>query len=267
MQLIDRVSVILLAVAGYEGGPLSISELSRQARLPKAATHRIAESLTLAGMLFRDEDKRYRLGALTMELGMLAVARQDVRVAALPALHDLRDETGETATLSLRIGFERVYLLQVESQQGVRRKVELDHRYPLYAGASGRAILAALSPEDMERYFREVVIAAVTPHTVVDHEELRAKLEEVRRLGYAASRGERDACAAAVAAPVRGLGGHVVGAISVAAPIMRLSRNKALEYGPLVRARATQLSREIGSRDPRDATVRRLTQATGRRAS
>ncbi|HZV50396.1 MAG TPA: IclR family transcriptional regulator [Candidatus Dormibacteraeota bacterium] len=243
MQAVQRVADILLAFSGQEE-PIGVSELGRRVGLPKSVTYRIAEALTRSGLLAREEaNRRYRLGARAIELGILAAGRQDLRTLARPFLHELGQATGETAILSLRVGWQRIYVDQVESPQEVRKAIEIGKRCPLYAGASGRAILSAFDDEELDRYLREVQREQLTPRTLVDEVALRQAVEEGRRQGCCVSFGERDRWTASVATPLRGLGGHVIGALSVGGPVFRFTDEAVLRFVPLVRSAGIQLSR------------------------
>jgi DNA-binding IclR family transcriptional regulator len=245
MQLVQRVSDVLLAFSDLEE-PVGVSELGRKVGLPKSAAHRIAEALTRSGLLARDEaSRRYRLGARAAELGILAASRQDVRALARPFLHELSQRTGETAILSLSTGWQRVYVDQVESTQEVRRTVEVGKRCPLYAGASGRAILSGFDDGELDRYLREVPLERLTPSTLVDAGELREAVARGRRDGFCVSYGERDRWTASVATPLRGVGGRVIGAISVGGPVFRFTPEAIGQFAPLVRSAGGTLSRRL----------------------
>jgi DNA-binding IclR family transcriptional regulator len=183
---------------------------------------------------------------MALELGLAALGHSDVRTAALPIMQELTARTRETTTLSLLAGRERFYAAQVESPQQVRMTIEIGRRCPLYAGASGRAILAFLDPADLEVFLEETPLDPLTESTITDPVRLRGELERARALGYAASSGERDAWAAAVAAPVRARGGRVIGSISVCGPGSRLGEKEFSSLGAAVSAAAARLSDELG---------------------
>lgn len=235
---------MLLALA--EAPTRSLTEIARAVDLPKTTTHRVLGALARTGLVARDgEDSRYHLGPEAVSLGLAAIGGPDLRTTAIPIMLDLRDRTRETITLSLRVGWERVYIAQEESAQDVRMTVEHGRRYPLFAGASGRAILAFLPAAELDEYLSSVALTPLTSKTITDPVRLRAELGCVRELGYAASFGERDASAASVAAPIRGFRGRAIGSLSVCGPVTRFDSARADELGALAHHAAEQLSGQI----------------------
>jgi DNA-binding IclR family transcriptional regulator len=247
MESAQRISSVLLEFASGEP-TLGVSEIARRLSLPKSAVHRTVTALCGTGLLRRESQAaRYRLGPRALELGLTAIGHLDVRSTALTALTELTARTRETTTLSLRAGRQRFYAAQVESPQDIRMTVEIGRRCPLYAGASGRAILAFLDEAEIEEYLAATPLTALTPATITDPVRLRAQLDAVRKAGYASSAGERDAWAAGVAAPVRGREAQVVGSISVCGPLGRFSAAVVRQHGEAVKAAAAQLSAELAA--------------------
>ena len=240
------VDVLLL----FADGPstLGVSRIARELGLSKAVVHRILQSLTARGMTaYEPSSREYRLGPAIAALGARALRESDLRSAALEVLRRLGDETGETATLTSPVPNGRVYLHQVEGVHEIKMTVELGRRFPLHAGSSGKCMLAFLPAAEQDRVLSGR-LDALTPHTVVDPVALRAELAEIRARGYAASAGERQADAASVAAPVFGLSGDVIGAISVCGPRYRLTADFAERVAPQVVTAATQISKRMGWR-------------------
>lgn len=238
MQTVERALGILVAFTEKDG-PLGVSEIARTLDLPKSAVHRILGTLTNTGFVERDEPGgRYRLGPRAIDLGMVAMGTADVRAIALPIMQDVSRRTGETVTMSMLVGHERVYVSQVESANQVRMTVRVGARYPLYAGASGRAILAAFADSEREAYLGSVELRPLTDRTIVSRAQLERELQRARDLGYSASAGERDPWAAAVAAAVVTNRGRVLGSLSVCGPRARFGRREVEAYGAEVRSAA-----------------------------
>ncbi|MBO0801580.1 MAG: IclR family transcriptional regulator [Nocardiopsaceae bacterium] len=240
-----RVADVLLL---FTDGPstLGVTRISRELGLSKAVVHRILRSLMTRGMIaYVPSSREYRLGPAIAALGARALRESDLRSAALGVLRRLRDETGETATLTSHVLDGRVYLDQFEGRHEIKMTVELGRRFPLHAGSSGKCMLAFLPAAEQERVLAGR-LDALTPDTITDPVALRAELARVHARGHAVSAGERQADAGSVAAPVFGLSGDVVGAISVCGPRYRLTADFAERIAPQVRAAASQISRRMG---------------------
>ena len=251
----ERTLDIMLAFL-REGRELGISELSRTVRLPKATVHRLVHVLVSRGFLARDPaTARYRVGLTPFRLGNLFLAQTHVRQVALPVIHDLARQTGETVNLNLVVDRHRICIEKAESPHDIRHAVELGRPLPLYAGASGKVLLAHLPEEEIE-----AVIAAgihrLTARTIVDPARLRRSLAEIRRRGYAVTSDERVAGASAVSAPIRNGTGRVVAGLTVSGPTYRFTAERVRSFTTLVRQGAREISAALGYGPARIPRVR-----------
>jgi DNA-binding IclR family transcriptional regulator len=245
MQTVERAMAVL-SVIGAEKAPLGVTEIARSLDLPKSAVHRTLGTLVDTGFVEKDdESSRYCLGPRAIDLGMAAIGNPDIRVAAVPVLEQLTEGTQETTTLSVLVGRHRLYVSQIEAPRTVRMTVKVGVRFPLYAGASGKAILSFLPASRREAYLAGVALEPLTPDTITSREQLEQEIERVREAGYAVSFGERDRWAAAVAAPVVTSHGTVVGSISVCGPRARFGADEIARYGGAVVEAAHLLSEQI----------------------
>jgi DNA-binding IclR family transcriptional regulator len=68
--------------------------------------------------------------------------------------------------------------------------------------AGGKAVLAFLSRERLEAYFRHTVLERFTVRSLLSREEVEQELEQTRERGYAVNHAEYQPEVMAVAAPV-----------------------------------------------------------------
>ncbi len=248
---VRRAADVLIALT--DRPDVGVTELSRRFGWSKSVAHRVLTTLTESGLLTLDPaTHRYALGPAGLRLGLAALARADVHRLAVPHLHALRKRTGETATLTLLSGDTRLYVDQVESTHAVRQSIQVGSRAPLYVGGSSKAILAFLPPHHRERILASAAGASRADGSPIDVAALRAELEVIRSIGYAISQAERLVGATSVAAPIFDAKGQVVGSMSVAGVTVRQDRQALELLGPIVRAEASALSRELGWAPPRD---------------
>jgi DNA-binding IclR family transcriptional regulator len=85
-----------------------------------------------------------------------------------------------------------------------------------------------------------------TEHTITDAEALRSELAAIRSRGYAIDDEEIEVGLRCVAAPIRDHSGHVTAAISVAAPVQRMTKKNIQATIPTVVAAAEAISRRLG---------------------
>jgi IclR family transcriptional regulator, acetate operon repressor len=219
---VERALDVLSLFAGEGVRTLGVTEIAEALGISKAVVHRILSSFRVKGYIEYDEDsRRYRLGSKILTLGLSYLDRLDVQEEARDALRELSRRTGETATLSVRTGWNRVYVDQVTPPRDIKMVVQLGSSFPLHAGASSKALLAFLPTELQDAYVSRGPLEQLTDLTVVDEQTLRGQLVEIRERGYAVSLGERQAGAGSVAAPIIAHDGTAVAVVSVCGPVER----------------------------------------------
>jgi DNA-binding IclR family transcriptional regulator len=176
----------------HEKPVLTFDEIRGRCRFPASTLYRFLENLTRAGLLrLNPSTKEYRLGALFIRLGQVAQKGTPLLELCYPLMRRLSSETGESVILSIREGREKLCVSCVESERRPIRYVPRPGSVaPLHVGASGRAILAFVSQEEMKDLVDNGRLAAVTPKTVTDKAELKNRLVRIREDGYDYSEGE-----------------------------------------------------------------------------
>ena len=108
-------------------------------------------------------------------------------------------------------------------------------------------MLAALTPEQLERFWRAPSSRRFTPKSITGAEPLRREIAEVRRAGHGHRRRRiRRRVALRGAAGARFFSGQVIGAIGISGPVWRLSIEALQKRARIVRAAADRLSAEFG---------------------
>lgn len=249
MMSVERATELLHLFSETDSADLGVTEIAKQLDLSKAVVHRLLTSLRGREFVVLDEvTRRYRLGTGSLLLGLAALERLDVRGLARPAIEALSEQTGETATLSIRSGNQRIYVDQCTPAREVKMTVRIGNPWPLHAGASSKAFLAFLPPDQIDEYLAND-LDKVTDATVVDPADVRRDLEATRTRGYAASFSERLAGAASVAAPIFDHGGDVVGVMSVCGPRERF-QPAADESAAVLMTATRDVSRKLGYKPP-----------------
>lgn len=243
---VQRAASVLALFTQPEHASLGITEIASELDLSKAVVHRLLTSLKDSELVEADpKTRRYRLGPMALALGLAYLANVDLRDRARPVLERLSEVTGETATLSLRQRWTRLYIDQVNPASEVRMTVPIGRPFPLHAGSSSKAFLAFLSEAEQDEFFATQHLEALTGSTVVDEAALRKDLALTLRRGYARSAGERLSGAQSVAAPVFDHQGEVVGVVSVCGPAERFGSTwEAAAEQLLIGTR--ELSRQLG---------------------
>jgi DNA-binding IclR family transcriptional regulator len=246
IQSLERAFGILEEVARNREG-INLSELSKRVGLHNSTTFHLVKTMVMLGYIEQSKDsKRYRVGRRLFTLAASALDEIELVNLATPVLEGLTRATGECSHFAIRSGDDIVVLaktagagmFQMVDRAGVVR--------PAHCTALGKVLLAALTPEQVERYLAAHELRRFTPKTIVEREALLRELKEVRRTGIGFDDGEFDAEARCVAVPVRDFTGQVAGAIGLSGPIWRLSIQALQEKAQQVREAAADLSRELG---------------------
>ena len=239
-------AVRLLKMFSEGEAEIGVTSLSRRLGVAKSTVYRLASTLVAEGMLEQNpETEKYRLGIALFALGALVRQRMDLSNEGRPYIFDLREATNETVHLAVLDQAEIMYVYDLESTQAIRMRANLGARRPALCTAEGRAILAFHPPELVEPLLREG-FRPRTPKTETAPDVLRARLAEVRELGYAREDEQSELGMRSIAAPVRDSSGLVVGAVGMAGPLQRLSNETLARYAPLVVETANVISIRLG---------------------
>lgn len=244
---VERAADVLLYFTQVGSATLGVTDIAVALGLSKAAVHRLLASLRSRGLIALDEEtRRYSLGPAALVLGLACLDRLDVRRIAAAEMNALSAQTQETVTLSVRTGDTRVYVEQVTPAREIIMSVSIGVPFPLHAGASSKAFLAFLPPDEVETYLAHK-LPKLTPATVTDARRLRRELKEIRAGGWAKSFEERQSGAASVAAPVFDHAGVPAAVVSVCGPVDRFRSEVDTCVDRLLAATA-RMSTQLGFR-------------------
>jgi DNA-binding IclR family transcriptional regulator len=236
----------LLDLYTTERRELSLSEFAAETGFNKTTTYRLLQTLVAVGWLVRSASGGYRLGTRLLVLGAIARADLDLRGEALPLMHQLADELGDTAFLMVPGQQGAVIIETVVGANPVQVNGLTPGSVLPYHVAAGPVVLAAFSP-DVEASVLATHHEQFTARTAVTKAELRAKFQETREQGYALSLEDYIDGVAAVGAPIFGVDGVAVAALSVGGPINRFADGLRERTTALVVELADTLSGRINA--------------------
>lgn len=229
-----------------EHSELGVTELGRKLDVHKATASRLIATLAERGFVERDPiSEKYRLGFGLISLAGAAVGGNDLVRAARPILDDLAERTHETVNLGVLSGESVVYIDQVTGTRSIVSVSWVGQRTPLHCTSNGKVLLAYATDAERERML-SMPLTRLTPRTITDLRKLRAQLAEVRARGYAQTLEELEEGLNAVAAPVRGMSGDVIAALSVSGPAFRMRAVDLPRFGKLTAEAALAVSRRLG---------------------
>ena len=114
----------------------------------------------------------------------------------------------------------------------------------------GRVLLAALPPDELDRYLTGAKLEAWTERTTTDPERLSAALDETRQRGWALVDQELEIGLRSVAAPIRRGARHDRGAQRLLGRLARLARRPAPADPAPARHTANTISNALTQQGP-----------------
>jgi len=227
---------------------VSLTELAALAGVPRGAVQRITHTLKALGYLRQHPRTRaYTLSGRMLDFGHTVLATDRLRERAYPVLEALNRSTGETVNLMEMEGDEIVYVARFPSVHAVSVDLHVGSRLPAFCTAAGRAMLARLDPAAATTRLARMTRKPMTSRTVTDVAELKRRLADVRRQGYALNDQEAFVGDISVAAALVDADGETVGAINIAVPSPRWRVDDVRrKLAPQVVATARDISAELG---------------------
>lgn len=218
---VDRALSILVAIEAAETGSLSLAELAGATLLYKSTLLRLLVSLERGALVVRRADQRYGLGPFAFRLGKSFEAHNPIEQRLAPIMRDLVEQGTESPSFHVRHdATRRLCLARLDSRHSTLDRVRAGDLLPIDRGAAGRILLAYGE--------HGAATAPDVPRTMV-------------------SQGERDPLCGAVAAPVFGARGELIGALSLSGPLDRFSPESIARMSELLLAAADQASQALGA--------------------
>nr|WP_156876530.1 IclR family transcriptional regulator [Microbacterium luticocti] len=248
-QAIARAAALLRLVTASGSDGVTVSELARTAELTRPTTHRLLSALRHEGLV--DQDERTGLwmpGPELFLMGNVAAARYDITEIARDIVRSLAVRTEESAFLSVRRGDETVCLVHEEGSFPIRSFVLHEgSRFPLGVASAGLAILAFLSPHDVDAYFERHPELPDRYGEAHSERRLRRRLGETTERGYSLNPGLIVEGSYGIGAAVFTREGHPQWALSLNGVEFRFGPDRLPELGRTLLAHAHQLTSRIAS--------------------
>lgn len=218
----------------------AMTELAQQVGLHKSTVHRMLATLEEKGFIERDPSTdRYQLGLMVWELSANLAETNDQSMMWQKEMERLRDQLGETVSIYVRSGVERIRIQSVQSNEPVRRVAPVGARFPLYAGASSKILIAYASGDEQQAIWTH---ESWQLREELKMERYQSELCEVLEQGYAVSFEERESGVAAISVPIFDREGLIIAALAVSGPSGRLTLESMREYAPIMQSAAKRMS-------------------------
>jgi DNA-binding IclR family transcriptional regulator len=243
-QTISRAIHVLRLIAAHAPEGMRLVDVASQMALERPTAHRLLKALTVEGMVVQDAGtRRYGLGPLLFELGILATHHFNLKDVAQPVVAQLAEATGDTAFLFLRSGHDAVCISRIQGSYPIQTpSVPVGSRQPLGVSAGGLALLAALPESEIA-----AVIKAVAPrlgaYGDLDADNVLELCGLAKLSGYAVTGNHAVPGVRAIGLPIFNAAKSPVAAITVAATHTRMTDQRIAAILPKLKQAARELTR------------------------
>jgi IclR family transcriptional regulator, KDG regulon repressor len=230
--------------------PHGVSEIARALAIDRATTHRLLRVLVANEFVQQDSvTRQYRCTTRLVELSGELLAQLDLPQRAQPYIHELVQQTGQSAHLAVlarRSLRWAVYVADEKSASHVQVDVRVGEMSPTHCTAVGKALIAYQPDTALRKLTARGRLESYTVNTVTHIETLLNHLAQVRRRGYAVDDEEFHLNIRCVGAPVRGNDGQVVASLGISGIATDLPKSSITEFANAVIGQADGLSHAIG---------------------
>lgn len=249
IQALDRGLAVLSALARDGGGTLS--DLSMRLGMPASTAHRVLATLEKHGFVDIDEQTQtWRVGLEAFRVGSAFMQRTNLLEVGRSSMRALMEQTGETANMGILDADHVVFIGQVETHNPIRAFHRPGSRGPMHASGIGKALLAAMPPDDVHKLLTRTGLQKFAPHTLTAPEDLLKDLEKTRQRGWSFDDEERFEGMSCVAAVIYDGFGEPVAGISISGPSARFAQASLPALGQAVKAAAAEVTDRIGGHLP-----------------
>ncbi|MHB0884516.1 MAG: IclR family transcriptional regulator [Bacillota bacterium] len=226
--------------------PVGVREAARSVDMSKSVIQRTLQCLEESGISTVTADGRYKIGPKLYGLAAAALSRFEMRDAARAVMQEMWHRCQEGVYFALLDGYELVFVDKIDSLHPIQYVLPLGQRTMLHVGAAGKAALAALPADEVDRLISEKGLAKQTVRTIGDRARLLAELARTRQQGYAFSMGERIIGAVGIAAPILNAVGKPVGSFVITIPESRFEQAAENDLAKVVMWGAKRMSTSLG---------------------
>jgi IclR family transcriptional regulator, pca regulon regulatory protein len=235
----------VLRAFSKEHPEMTLSQVASATQLSAATARRCLHTLVDLGYAAK-RGKLFLLRPAVVAFASAYIESMNLEQIVRPYLQDVRDKTGDSSSLAVLSETDILYLVHVSTNRMVRVPCTVGTRFAAYPTSLGRALLAFLSKEALEDYFRKVRLTALTEKTVTSKSVLRNILGKVREERFAAIEDELDYGVVSVAVPIFNADNEVIAAVNCSTSTARTDKTEMIESRlPILREAARTIEIEL----------------------
>lgn len=242
---VDRALTFLETLAKSNRG-MTLADIARKLRLPKSSAHCILLTLERRGYIYRvPSTHRYLFGMRLLNLAQEALGRLELRARASGPLRRLLEKTQMTVHMAIYEDGEAVLVEKLEPLTAVKMASHIGRRLDLHCTGVGKALLAYLPDDEINRLRISRIWARHNENTIVFSKKLQAELEHIRKVGYSFDNEEDEIGFRCVGAPIFENDRTVIAAISIAGTTRQITGTTLGSLARTVKDTADEISQRF----------------------
>ncbi|HEY2662107.1 MAG TPA: IclR family transcriptional regulator C-terminal domain-containing protein [Caulobacteraceae bacterium] len=193
---------------------LSLAAIAARTGLSRAAARRLVLTLQHLGYL-RAVRREFTLAPRVLELGFAYLGSLNLTEFAQPWMETLSRQVDESCSMAVLDGQSIVYVARVPVRKVMTVSLGVGARLPAFCSSMGRVLLAGLTDSELSAWLTTSPLPRQTDFTIVDPDDLRRAIGQVRDQGFAYVEQELELGLCSIAAPVRNRDGRVAAALNI----------------------------------------------------
>ena len=241
---VDKAVSILGCFSQHE--ELGITDIVNLSGLQKSTVYDLVNTLHLNGMLEQNlKTKKYQLGIKLFEFGCLYGKRNTLKKRAERECLTLAQYYTATVHLATHDSGEVIYIDKYEDPQAKVSYSHIGKRAPMTCTGVGKAMLAFLGSEYLEKYIYSQPFPRETEKSILSKHELEESIKQIKSRGYATDYDEIIPGVHCVAAPIFNIAGNVIASISISCFAQLITPQNQEQIGAVVKQAAHNISRGL----------------------
>lgn len=254
LSSLEKGLAVLRELAASDGS-LTAGQLASATGLNRTTIYRLCDTLERDGWATRADDgdasiARFELGVAAHGLAVLITSKYDTEARLRPVIAELSGALGTTVHVGTLEGAQVVHVARSLPPEGMSVAARLGTREHAHCAGIGKALLAALPRDEIDRLYPDEPLPTRTPRSIATRTALHRELDRIRRNGFALDDEEGALGIRCVAAPVFAPGGRGLFALSVTSVPSRLQGEELERATAAVQQAAARLTASFGGAPP-----------------
>lgn len=224
IEVISRAMDIIEQIA-FAQEDVSIRDLAAAIGCSKSSIHRILRTLIAKGYVCKNINDSYALGAKFLILKSAKTTYECYLEILAPIAAEVVAATNQTALVNVLDGDHGLCIFKHEPKTAIKFVTEVGMKIPLVAGASGKVLLA-YAPEDLQEKIYKGNLVRYARNTIMDEDDLRANMRQIRAEQLAMSREELQENAFSISVPIFLPNGQLLSQYGIAGAVSSLDGNE-----------------------------------------